>query len=226
MKKKTWLAGLAIAGAAILGSTQSQALSISFDEGAATQTGHVAYDGAGGPLVGIDLIFTSIFGTDTPANSGPGSALFCDCVLNFVTGPNNSEGPLYSWGGGGFFEVFGSVFDGATEIISSDVILSGALSPKNVGISSPGSFSFLGGGKDIKNPVMLDYFGVPLDTDFRFAYSTISLGTCSDFGDPGGFICDVQNQDLQNFSVPVPTPLALLGIGLLGLGASRRKAVI
>ena len=73
--------------------------------------GTISYDGAGGPLVGTDIIFQQVIGVDTPANGG--TSLFCwpvNCLLNFTTGDNITEGPpIYTFGGGGSLTLTGGL---------------------------------------------------------------------------------------------------------------------
>ena len=64
---------------------------LKFDDGT-TPGGTVSYNGAGGPAVGANIIFTTITGLETPANAGV--TLTCTgCLMNFTTGNNLSEGP-------------------------------------------------------------------------------------------------------------------------------------
>ena len=71
---------------------------IDFDQ--VVDGGSLSYNGAGGALTGTDIRFGLVRGTETPSEAG--TELDCiGCLLNFETGTNLSEGPLYQWRGGG-----------------------------------------------------------------------------------------------------------------------------
>ncbi len=71
---------------------------IDFDQ--VVDGGSLSYNGTGGALIGTDISFDLVQGIDTPSEAG--TELDCiGCLLNFETGTNLSEGPLYQWRGGG-----------------------------------------------------------------------------------------------------------------------------
>ena len=206
-------------------SATAQAGLIGFDDGFTTQTGTLTYDGLGGGAVATDILFDSILGTDTPSNSG--SVLECrSCTMDFITGANITEGlPTWSFGAGGSISILGEAWDGAT-LIASGVLASGSFisTPTVLGLGTTSAL-FAGFGLDEKNADLIDFFGYPADTTWTYATTSISLGTCS--GGGGTFDCGVSNADFNNISneVPEPTPLALMGLGLMGLVAARKKRV-
>ena len=199
---------------------------IGFDEGALTQTGTISYDGEGGSLIGNSIVFSTILGTDTPSNAG--SILTCtSCMLNFLTGANTLEGPTqWNFGAGGLFSVTGTVFNGAVQIATGN-LLSGTFGLQSSVIGTSGSGLFVGFGADSKHDDLEAFYGYPANKSWDFASTTLSLNTCSAPGN-GGFSCGVLNADLNNVSVDVPSPgpVGLMGAGLfaLGLVARKRKA--
>ena len=67
---------------------------IDFDQ--VVDGGSLSYNGTGGALIGTDIRFDLVRGIDTPSEAE--TELDCiGCLLNFETGTNLSEGPLYQW---------------------------------------------------------------------------------------------------------------------------------
>ena len=182
--------------------------------------GLVSYDGADGPAIGTDIVFQSITGVDTPANTGV--TLTCvDCVLNFTTGNNLSEGPPgWDFGPGGTITVVGGTA-GALVLPAGTLLLSGSFSgTPNEGVAGPLGL-FAGGGVDVKNVALATFFGLTPD----FVHATTSIQAPLTVGADGSFSGPVVNADLNNLqlvAVPVPATGLLLGIGLL-LALARRR---
>jgi hypothetical protein len=68
---------------------------ITFDNMAPVAGGTLSYGGEGGALVGTHTGFHLVTGAATPANNG--ALLQCaSCNLDFTTGANLTEGPVYT----------------------------------------------------------------------------------------------------------------------------------
>lgn len=236
-KKLTYssLTALALSGATFAASASI----ISFDQRNVPdgERGEVTYGGAGGPLLGTDIVFDSISASDVPDNGGV--ILDCDgCSLDFTTGANQQEGSpgggvtdpwIFAGGETTSFTLNGTVLAPGGELIASGLLLGGHFTGQPfVTSGDETSLSFKGAGIDDKNDNLLAYFGLEPGTPFEFASTVISLDEAT-FTSNGGFTGSVTDADLDNertiAAVPEPEELGLfaLGVALLGMGMAFRR---
>jgi hypothetical protein len=198
----------------------AQAAILKFDD-PVTPGGTVSYDGAGGAAIGDAILIQSIQGIGTPLNDGV--TLTCTgCTLDFTTGANVSEGPaLWNFGPGGTITLTGAV--AALGLPAGTTLLSGTFSGTPNEITGGDAFGlFAAVGTDVKNDALATFFG--LGPDFTFA--TTSIQTATTVGADGSFAGTVVNADLNNTQTVVPNPMTVLlvGMGMVGLVAMRRRA--
>jgi hypothetical protein len=210
---------LGLLAVVLLSATPALAIpALVFDTTPGGAGGSLVYGGAGGPLVGTDIVFVDIASIDTPLN--PGATLACsNCSLDFTTGNNTQEGPTqWVWAGGGDFTLTGGV--PALGIADGTTLLSGTFTttPNTPGLASFGTSAlFIALGTDTKNAVLAGFFGLG-PNDWNFANTEIALGTFT-LGVGGAFSAVPNQADIINTqAVPQAATSLLLGLGMLFLG--------
>lgn len=227
--KKLAIGLIAVMAAGFLVAVPTEAATLVFDQGVTDNAGSITYDGAGGNLIGTDIVFTNFTGILTPLNNG--ITFDCDsCLLNFQTGGNLTEAAgangEYTFAAGGTFTITGGSLLGG--IAGGTTLVSGIITSIVTADLSGTSFEMSIKGLDEKHPDLLDLFFNNPPGNFVGVASEIQSGGAGITRDTttGSFDIDLSkggNADFVNSNVPEPGTTTLLLLGLGGLAAYRRR---
>ena len=226
------VAALAVAGVLGTSSKANAAMLIDFDN-VQFDGGTIASSG-GGNFTGSGIMFDTIHFRDT--TGGPGGTsitlggLQCGGAISSGTATAGDTCKLSFDTAAGTFSVvapeglYDIGLDDQTYTADTGLQIVGdgqnVLTGTIVGFNSlpgPVNSTFGAVGIDTKNPLMLAFFGLPLDTQFAFVNTEV-------FANRDGVVSEA---DLINFvtsPVPEPTTMMLLGTGLLAAFRARRKS--
>jgi hypothetical protein len=181
--------------------------------------GTILYGGGASNLVGENIAIGGVHGINTPQNADTVFEV-SGGLLDFSTGAFQSYDPAtdtYFFGGDGTISIMGTVSEAG--ILEPTLLLSGTVTGAR----------YLAGvfeltvivGSDQKSAQLLDFFGLPADTLFRFSGSVHTTDP-SPYGE-GGFRADAFSADIANTVIPEPASLAIFGLGIASVALQRRR---
>jgi hypothetical protein len=188
---------------------------LDFSLGATSVSNAIDFAGGTNPLTGFQIPVLSVLGIGTPLNNGttlPTPGYF----LNFTTGGLTSgAGNTWDFSSGGTV----TITNGSTTLAS------GSFTGNPFVTELSAAFNIVGAvGIDLKNPLLLAFFGLP-NTQYTFGLND-SFSIPKAVTAPGAFSSNqvfIGGAFVNTPVVSEPASLGLLGAGLLGLGTVLRK---